>query len=108
MTKLNTMDNKKLQAGNLLNRLNTFSRMLRAYIRGEYPGFPWKMLVMIVAGLVYFLMPIDAMPDLIPVTGFLDDIAVVIWIFNTFKAEIDAFEAWEHQSKISSDQSFQR
>jgi uncharacterized membrane protein YkvA (DUF1232 family) len=53
------------------------------------------MLVMIVAGLLYFLMPIDAMPDFIPVTGFLDDITIIVWIFNSFKHEIDAFEAWE-------------
>ena len=53
---------------------------------------------MLVAGLVYFVMPLDILPDFIPVTGFLDDITVIIWIFNNFKSEIDAFEAWERNT----------
>lgn len=93
--KLGTMDNRKLQTADFFRRVQVFVRMIKSYLKGEYKVLPWKMLVMMVAGLVYFVMPLDILPDFIPVTGFLDDITVIVWIFNSFKKEIDAFESWE-------------
>ena len=95
LEKLNSMDENKSAAGDFFRRVKVFIRMIRAYVKGEYRTIPWKMVVMLVAGVVYFVMPLDILPDFIPVTGFLDDITVIIWIFNNFKKEIDAFEAWE-------------
>ncbi|MCG8319126.1 MAG: DUF1232 domain-containing protein [Cytophagales bacterium] len=95
LDKLNKMDKNKLTVGDFFRRVKVFIRMIKAYVRGEYRAIPWKMVVMLVAGLVYFVMPLDILPDFIPVTGFLDDITVIIWIFNNFKKEIDAFETWE-------------
>ena len=95
LEKLNKMDKNKLTVGDFFRRVKVFIRMIKAYARGEYRAIPWKMVVMLVAGLVYFVMPLDILPDFIPVTGFLDDITVIIWIFNNFKKEIDAFETWE-------------
>lgn len=95
LEKLNKMDKNKLTVGDFFRRVKVFIRMIKAYVRGEYRAIPWKMVVMLVAGLVYFVMPLDILPDFIPVTGFLDDITVIIWIFNNFKKEIDAFETWE-------------
>lgn len=95
LDKLNNMDQNKLAVGDFFRRVKVFIRMIRAYIKGEYREIPWKMVVMLVAGLVYFVMPLDILPDFIPVTGFLDDITVILWIFNNFRKEIDAFELWE-------------
>jgi len=47
-----------------------------------------------VAGLMYFLSPIDAIPDFIPVFGMLDDIAVLAWVMKTLDGELSAFRAW--------------
>ncbi len=98
LDKLNTMDGRKLPIGDFFRRVKTFNRMIRAYIKGEYKSFPLKMVVMLVTGLIYFVMPLDIIPDFIPVTGFLDDLTVIVWIFNTFKKEIDEFEAWERRT----------
>ncbi|NMM50279.1 YkvA family protein [Marinigracilibium pacificum] len=93
----------KLDKG-LLNK-NTFKaikddllaalRMLRAFAKREYKAIPSKSLTAFVAGLVYFLIPIDFMPDFIPLVGFADDIALLAWIFARFKNDIDDFKAWE-------------
>ena len=95
LDKLNGMDKNKSAVGDFFRRIKVFTRMIKAYVKGEYRMIPWKMLVMLVAGLVYFVMPLDVLPDFIPITGFLDDITLIIWIFNSFKTEIDAFETWE-------------
>ena len=98
LDKLNTMDKNKSAVGDFFRRIKVFTRMIKAYVKGEYRAIPWKMVVMLVAGLVYFVMPLDILPDFIPVTGFLDDITLIVWIFNNFKSEIDAFETWERNA----------
>ncbi|MCD6530919.1 DUF1232 domain-containing protein, partial [bacterium] len=47
-------------------------RMIAAYLRGEYPRFPVFTLVAAVVGAVYFLLPADALPDLLLGVGWLD------------------------------------
>ncbi len=65
-----------------------------AYWRGEYRQINPRALVMIVAGLLYFVSPIDAIPDWIPGIGLLDDIAVLAWVVNSLEKELNAFKAW--------------
>ncbi|KPY43421.1 Uncharacterized protein ALO48_02279 [Pseudomonas syringae pv. rhaphiolepidis] len=51
----------------------------------------------IVAGLMYFLSPLDAIPDWIPGLGMFDDIAVLAWLTKHLSDELDAFRAWREQ-----------
>jgi uncharacterized membrane protein YkvA (DUF1232 family) len=41
------------------------------------PRLPTKYKVIVIAGLLYFLAPIDAIPDVIPGMGFVDDLVVL-------------------------------
>lgn len=41
------------------------------------PEVPWQYKAVAVGALVYLISPIDAVPDLIPVAGLLDDVAVI-------------------------------
>jgi len=50
---------------------------------------------MVVFGLVYFVMPVDMIPDLLPAMGFTDDLAVLLMIFKRFSTDIDRFRQWE-------------
>lgn len=74
----------------------TLNRMIRAYINGEYRRVPWKSLLLITSGIVYFVSPIDFIPDFIPVLGFMDDITVILWILNAVKDDVEEFEEWEN------------
>ncbi|GAB2767084.1 hypothetical protein GCM10027275_06610 [Rhabdobacter roseus] len=74
-------------------------RMIRAYASGEYRGLPWKSLVSIIATLIYFVSPIDLIPDILPVVGFTDDLALVVWVFKSFSDDIEKFSAWENKRK---------
>jgi uncharacterized membrane protein YkvA (DUF1232 family) len=85
------------------NKLYTLVRMLKAYVKGEYKGIPWKTIVLITAGLIYFVNPFDLVPDMIPVAGLLDDAAIILWIFTTIGKDVEAFDNWE-SAKASSPQ----
>ena len=56
-------------------------------------------LISVVAGPMYFLSPIDAIPDFIPVFGMLDDIAVLAWVMKSLSDELSAFRAWREAQR---------
>lgn len=74
-------------------------RMLRAYVRDEYRDISWQTLVAVVGALVYFVMPIDFIPDAVVGLGFADDAAVIAWTVNSVREEVDRFAAWEAEGE---------
>jgi uncharacterized membrane protein YkvA (DUF1232 family) len=48
----------------------------------------------VVAALVYFVTPLDAMPDWLFGIGLVDDLAVLAWVLRTWQAELAAFQQW--------------
>jgi uncharacterized membrane protein YkvA (DUF1232 family) len=93
--KLSDMDENKKRVSGFFDKVRTLLRMLRAYINGEYREIPWKSLLMIIGSLIYFLMPLDLIPDFIPVTGFADDISIIFLVFNSINEDITAFLEFE-------------
>jgi uncharacterized membrane protein YkvA (DUF1232 family) len=87
--------------GGRLGRIKDDLRLLQglclAYWRGEYRAISPKAILSIVAGLMYFLSPLDAVPDWIPGLGMLDDIAVLAWVMKSLDAELSAFRAWRER-----------
>ena len=47
--------------------------LLRTYFKKEYQDAPVRTLVVIISALLYFLSPIDDLPDFIPLYGYSDD-----------------------------------
>lgn len=74
-------------------------RMIRAYARRTYTTIPWESLVLAVAALLYFVSPIDLVPDWIPVIGYLDDAAVIAFVAWSIRADLDKFREWEAHQK---------
>ncbi|NBA84490.1 DUF1232 domain-containing protein [Emticicia sp. CRIBPO] len=76
-------------------RLVVLGKLIKAYATGEYRDIELKNVVIIIASLVYFLSPIDLLPDIIPVLGFTDDVAFLTFIFRSLGDEIEKFEIWD-------------
>ncbi len=75
--------------------LQLIVRLVRAWMKGDYRDVSNKTLVILVGALLYFLMPIDAIPDFIPGVGFLDDAGVIAMALAAAQTEIDKFRSWE-------------
>lgn len=79
----------------LLEKITTLSRMIKYYFSGEYRIIPWSSIVKIIAVLIYFVSPIDVIPDFLPLIGLTDDLALTVWLFSSLKEDFENFEAWE-------------
>jgi uncharacterized membrane protein YkvA (DUF1232 family) len=55
---------------------------------------------MIAGGLVYFVMPFDAIPDFFPVIGFLDDMAVMMAINQSLQKELFSYRLWKRNASL--------
>jgi len=75
--------------------LQTLFRMLTTWISGDYPGASWQTILLVVTAILYFVMPLDVIPDFIAALGFLDDAAVIAYIVNNIKEELVSFAEWE-------------
>ncbi len=99
LTDAYTKAQQKNELGSLAHEawttLQTLFRLIRAAVSGEYTGVPTGTVLAAVAVLIYFISPIDLIPDFIPVLGLLDDVALVAWFSLTIKTEIDKFHEWE-------------
>jgi uncharacterized membrane protein YkvA (DUF1232 family) len=98
--KLNQTKFTKADSFAVKEKFFTLGRMLRAYSQGEYRAIPWKSLLLIVAALVYFINPIDIIPDVMPVVGFSDDFAVLYMVYKSVGDDIEKFLLWEKSKTI--------
>ncbi|PWJ59626.1 uncharacterized membrane protein YkvA (DUF1232 family) [Dyadobacter jejuensis] len=97
---------KKLSTGNFRNNLSEvkihlqlLSRMVKAYAKGDYRDVSWRSMVSIVAVLIYFVSPVDLVPDFLPVLGLTDDLALILWLVKNMSDEIMKFSEWEKNEK---------
>lgn len=99
--KLQRVSWKDINAAAVKEKFLVLGRISRAYASGHYREIPWKTMVMIVAALAYFVMPIDLLPDLVPVTGLTDDVAVLMAVFNAVSGDVDKFLLWEKKRSLT-------
>lgn len=79
----------------LRDKFYTLGRLAKAYASGRYRAVPWKSMLILLAAVIYFLNPLDLIPDIIPIFGLTDDFAVLVWVYNTVQGEVDKFLEWE-------------
>lgn len=84
-------ERKKLANGDL----KLFQQLVKAWITGKYSGLSRQALISVVAALIYFLSPIDLIPDFILGLGLVDDLAVIAWVMNSWRGELDLFRQWQ-------------
>lgn len=98
--KLNRTDFTKGDSALVKEKFFTLGRLVRAYAQGEYREIPWKSLLLIVAAILYFINPIDIIPDLMPLVGLTDDFAVLFMVYRSIGDDIDKFLEWEKSKTI--------
>ncbi len=69
------------------------------WIKGKYKDVPLGSIIGIIGALIYFLSPIDAIPDFIPVIGYLDDVFVIGLVIAQVSSDLEKYKAWKDSQK---------
>ena len=72
--------------------------MIKAAISGEYPLPAWA-IAAIIGAIIYVVSPIDAIPDLIPIVGWLDDAEVVAAAIASLGTVIAAYLEYKKEKE---------
>jgi uncharacterized membrane protein YkvA (DUF1232 family) len=75
--------------------------LIKSYATGEYRDIEIKNLVILIASLVYFISPIDLLPDFLPFLGYADDIALLTFVLGSMSEELEKFELWEMNKHVN-------
>ena len=74
---------------------------LSAVTSGRYKEYSTWAYLKVVACLLYVVSPFDLIPDFFPWVGWLDDIAVVIYVCGLVKEELDIFSIWQARQRMA-------
>ena len=94
---LNKINGISVLAG-LLGNIRTAYDMVSDSVTGKYKGVSKTTLALLAGGLAYLALPIDLMPDFIPVAGWVDDAAVLGWIFARCSDEFKKYKEFKNES----------
>ena len=86
-------------AGDALSRVPLMISMIRSYITQEYTVVSPKVIVTLLAAVIYLLKGKDLIPDNIPVAGYADDLAVFVAAFMINEPELAAYAQWRGEKE---------
>ncbi|MGI9294375.1 MAG: YkvA family protein [Pseudomonadales bacterium] len=90
-------DKSKRRNGTLRDvwdKLVLLLELLRQYRSGDYREVSTRSIMLVIASLLYFVIPVDMIPDFLFGFGYLDDIALFGWTITAIKDDLDKFELW--------------
>jgi len=85
----------KSALGTATDTLATMLRLLNAYAKGNYRDIPWRSLLSLTAVVLYFVFPIDAVPDFLAGIGLLDDVGLLWLVAEQIRSDLTRFQQWE-------------
>jgi len=69
-------------------RISFAKDVLALYRYMKDPFVKWYRKAIVVAALIYFIVPIDTIPDIIPLFGYLDDLGVITALLKYLGSEL--------------------
>jgi uncharacterized membrane protein YkvA (DUF1232 family) len=80
--------------------LKTMLRLLIRWVDRSYRRVSWTPLLLIVGALLYFVVPVDTVPDALGAIGFVDDVTVISTVVEQVRHELDRFRHWEDTTPL--------
>lgn len=81
--------------GDEIKSLPILIAMVRSYWKKDYTRVPSRSIIAIISALIYFLSPLDVVPDFIPFLGQLDDALVIATVWKYVNKDIDEYREWK-------------
>lgn len=86
---------KKGSFEEIWNNIKLLFSLFGDWINGSYRDVPLGSIVVIIIGLIYFLTPMDIIPDFIIAGGYVDDAAVLGFIIKQIGSDLNKYNEWK-------------
>jgi len=93
-------DDKKGSLTDIWDNLQLLFELVSAWRKGEYRKIPTASIVTIIASIIYFVSPIDLMPDFLVGLGIVDDAAVIGFVLKQITADLEKFKIWKENNNV--------
>ena len=81
-------------AGEKLADIPILVSLVWAYTKKEYTEIPIGSIIAVIAALIYFLSPIDLIPDVVPIAGYIDDAAIIAACLVLVDSDVQEYARW--------------
>ncbi len=85
------------------DNLQSLIAMFRSWVKGDYKEIPTKTILSIIAAIIYFVSPVDFIPDFIAGLGFADDAAIIGFTIKQITEELEKFKVWQAKQEKTID-----
>ena len=85
--KLHRVQQDSEERSTFISHLKMVIRMIQSHFNGSYPSFSRKSILLLIFSLVYFITPVDMIPDFVPALGFTDDISILYLVLKNIGEE---------------------
>jgi uncharacterized membrane protein YkvA (DUF1232 family) len=82
------------------DKLQLLFELVKAWSKKDYRDISKKTIIMVIAAIIYFVSPIDLVPDFLVGLGIFDDVAVIGFTVKQISAELDRFKAWKEKESV--------
>ena len=79
----------------IFHDLKLLLSLVKDYISGAYKGIPFGSIVAALGGVLYFLSPIDFIPDFLLGIGLIDDVFVISLVLKQIHSDLQKYEKWK-------------
>ena len=87
----------------ILEDLRLMMQLINCWARREYTDIPWNSLLAIVGALIYFVNPMDLVPDVLHGIGLLDDAGIIAMVIAATRSDLDRFRIWYERRDANAD-----
>lgn len=95
LNEVNTKSMKVDDVKEIIDQIKILGSMVTDYMKGNYKNVSKSSIILVIAGFIYFLSPVDLIPDFIAGLGYLDDIAVFNFVLASLLTEIEHYRNWK-------------
>lgn len=88
-------DENKSALANVWDQLQLLFSLAKDYTSGAYTAIPKTTMISVLAALLYFISPLDLVPDFLVGLGFLDDAVILGFVVKKVAKELERYQVWK-------------
>ncbi|WP_338000907.1 YkvA family protein [Neobacillus terrae] len=91
-------NDKKGTLGETWDKLQLFFDLIKAWTKGDYRDISKGTIMTVIGAVIYFVSPIDIIPDFLVGFGIFDDAAVIGFTLKKISGDLEKFREWRDSS----------